>query len=51
MIKMRATSKKNERGEKYKEEESMEDQEEVIETENFQETTHLSNDYDSTVEL
>ena len=44
MIKMRVTSRKKEKGEKYKEEESKENQEEVIETEPRQETTHASND-------
>ena len=43
MIKVRATSRKKEKGEKYKEEESKENQEEVIETEPLQETTHASN--------
>ena len=51
MIKVRATSRKKEKGEKYKEEENNENQEEVIETEPLQETTHASNEQNSTVEL
>ena len=44
MIKVRVTSRKKEKGEKYKEEKSKENQEEVIEIEPLQETIHASND-------
>ena len=44
MIKVRIISRKKEKGENYKEEENKENQEEVIETEHLQETTHESND-------
>ena len=44
MIKVIVTSRKREKGEKYKEEESKENQEVVIETEPLQETTHASNE-------
>ena len=44
MIKMRVTSRKKEKGEKYKEEESKKNQEQVRETEPFQETTNASNE-------
>ena len=43
MIRVRVTSIKKEKGEKYREEESKENQDE-IETEPLQETTHASND-------
>ena len=43
MIKMRITSIKKEKGEKCKEEESKENQEEVVETEPRKETIHVSN--------
>ena len=49
MIKVRVTSRKmEEKGEKCKEKEN---QEEVIEIEPCQETTHASNDENNTVEL